>query len=77
LADINERERDTMPIHSKYGKAVKTKLERISRRARANKENVFNNIGHVIDMELLQEKYRQLDGSKAVGIMFPKLAETG
>ncbi len=77
MADRNERERDTMPIHSKYGITVKTKLERISRRARANKENVFNNIGHVIDRELLQEKYRQLDGRKAVGIDGVKKTDYG
>lgn len=45
-----------------------TKLERISELSAANKEMVFNNLGHHIDMLLLKEMYRQLDRKKAVGI---------
>jgi group II intron reverse transcriptase/maturase len=37
-------------------------------KSRADKECVFNNLGHVIDLELLRECHRSLDGSKAVGI---------
>ena len=66
-----------MSIHSKYGKTGKTKLERIGERARANKDSVFDNIGHAIDIELLREKYRQLDGRKAVGIDGVKKADYG
>jgi len=55
-------------VHSKDEVHKKTKLERIGKLAREQKETVFNNLGHVIDLELLQECYRRLDGNKAVGI---------
>lgn len=45
-----------------------TKLERIGKRAKFRKDTVFNNIGHVVDLDLLRESYRQLDRKKAVGI---------
>jgi RNA-directed DNA polymerase len=45
-----------------------TKLEGIGRRASFRKDTVFNNIWHVIDMELLHECYKLLDGNKAIGI---------
>ncbi len=45
-----------------------TKLERISLRAKKDKESVFNNLGHALDVDLLREQYYQLDGRKAVGI---------
>lgn len=45
-----------------------TKLERIGKCASFRKETVFNNIGYVIDLDLLRESYQQLDGKKAVGI---------
>lgn len=45
-----------------------TKLESIGRRAMHRKDTVFNNIGHVVDLDLLRECYRQLEGKKAVGI---------
>jgi len=46
----------------------KTKLERIGELAQTQKETVFNNLAHVLDLDLLRESYRQLEGKKAVGI---------
>jgi len=45
-----------------------TKLNRISELSRDNKDIVFNNLGHMINLENLQDTYYQMDGSKAVGI---------
>lgn len=57
-----------MTIPTADGKQKTTKLERISKRAKFKKETVFNNIGHVVDLDLLRASYRQLEGKKAVGI---------
>lgn len=57
-----------MTIHSYDGKSGQTKLDRISELSSTNKEMVFNNIGHLINISLLKELYHQLDGTKAVGI---------
>ena len=45
-----------------------TKLKRIGKKAVCDKETVFNNIGCVIDLDLLRESYHELDGRKAIGI---------
>lgn len=45
-----------------------TKLARIEAKSRQEPSLVFNNLGHIIDEDLLRECYRSLDGSKAVGI---------
>ena len=37
-------------------------------RSAKNRGEVFNNIGHAIDVDLLRDVFRQLDGKKAVGI---------
>jgi RNA-directed DNA polymerase len=57
-----------MSVHSKDRIAGSTKLERIGDRAKNDVETVFNNIGHVIDVGMLEVVYQQLDGNKAVGI---------
>lgn len=57
-----------MLTHSKGENQKKTKLDRIGKLARSQKDIVFNNIGHIIDLDLLRECYQQLDGKKAVGI---------
>lgn len=57
-----------MAVHTEYGKQKTTKLECISRRAIHRKDTVFNNIGYVIDLDLLRECYQELDGKKAIGI---------
>jgi Retron-type reverse transcriptase len=57
-----------MSVQSDDGKQKTTNLERIGKRASFRKDTVFNNIGYVVDLDLLRESYRQLDGKKAVGI---------
>jgi RNA-directed DNA polymerase len=57
-----------MSVHTENGKQQTTKLEGIGKRAEFKKDPVFNNIGHVVDLELLRASYRQLEGAKAVGI---------
>ena len=57
-----------MTVHRTDGKQQTTKLERIGSIAEAQKDIVFNNIGHAIDLALLRKSYHQLDGNKAVGI---------
>jgi len=57
-----------MAVHTEDGKQKTTKLESISRRAVYRKDTVFNNIGHVVDLDLLHECYQVLDGKKALGI---------
>jgi len=56
-----------MTVHSKDRKSGKTKLERIGERAK-DTSCMFNNLGHVINAELLREQYHQLDGRKAIGV---------
>lgn len=53
---------------SKGENQKKTKLDRIGELAASQKDDVFNNIAHVVDLDLLTECYQQLDGKKAVGI---------
>ena len=63
---LEERKGETMVARS--GETTwSTKLERIAMLAASNKELVFNNLAHVIDIGMLREMYRQLDGKKAVG----------
>lgn len=57
-----------MTVQTVDGDQKTTKLERIGKRASFRKGTVFNNIGYVIDLDLLSESYRQLDRKKAVGI---------
>lgn len=57
-----------MTVQTAGGQQKATKLECISKRARLQKDTVFNNIGHVLDVDLLRECYQELDGKKAIGI---------
>lgn len=57
-----------MAVHTACGKQKATKLECIGKRAIHRKDTVFNNIGYVVDMDLLRECYQELDGKKAIGI---------
>lgn len=57
-----------MTVTSVNGIQKTTKLERIGKRAKLQKDTVFDNLGHAVDRDLLSECYRQLDGKKAVGI---------
>jgi len=56
-----------MTVQTEDGKQENTKLAGIGKRAQYRPETVFNNIGHVIDLDLLRNSYTQLDGRKAVG----------
>lgn len=44
------------------------KLQRIGEFFVCDKSLVFNNLGHMISVDWLRELYRQLDGTKAIGI---------
>lgn len=57
-----------MPVQSAYGTQKTTNLECIGKRAFHKKDTVFNNIGYVVDLDLLRECYQELEGKKAVGI---------
>lgn len=57
-----------MTVQTECGEQKTTKLESISRRAKFRKDTVFNNIGYVVDLDLLSECYQELDGKKALGI---------
>lgn len=57
-----------MTVQTADGDQKKTKLECIGKRASLQKDTVFNNIGHVLDVDLLRECYHELDGKKAIGI---------
>lgn len=57
-----------MSQHSKVAKTLPTKLDRVERRARQDSRCVFNNLGHIIDVELLRQCFMGLDGNKATGI---------
>ena len=49
-------------------KILHTKLDRVEQRSRQDRGTVFNNLGYLINMEMLQECFDSLDGTKAVGI---------
>ena len=58
-----------MTVHSIDSiKTGQTKLERLGERAASQKETVFNNLGHILDKELLKQIYQQVENKKAVGI---------
>jgi RNA-directed DNA polymerase len=57
-----------MTVHTACGEQKTTKLECIGKRAIHRKDTVFNNIGYVVDLELLHECYQELDGKKSIGI---------
>jgi RNA-directed DNA polymerase len=57
-----------MVVLTDYENNKTTNLDRIGKRAKFRKDTVFNNIAYVVDLNLLSESYRLLDGQKAVGI---------
>lgn len=57
-----------MTVHSNDRKSWLTKLERIGEISANNPSIIFNNIGQVIDADMLGEQYQRLDGKKAIGI---------
>lgn len=54
-------------VHSTDNNQQETKLDRIGARAKSKKDTVFNNLGHVVDLDLLRESYHRLDERRAVG----------
>ena len=57
-----------MKQHSTEQINWETKLRRIMLKSCNNKELEFNNLGHVIDIDMLHSCYESLEGSKARGI---------
>jgi RNA-directed DNA polymerase len=57
-----------MTVHSNDRPSWLTKLERIGELSAQNRDMVFNNIGHLVNVDMLKEQYQRLDGKKAVGI---------
>jgi retron-type reverse transcriptase len=57
-----------MSVLSNDGSTWSTKLQRIGELSTRDKGLVFNNLGHIIGIDWLRDLYRQLDGSKAIGI---------
>lgn len=45
-----------------------TKLERISQLSKENPDMVFTSVWHIINIDLLKECHKEMDGKKAVGI---------
>ncbi len=57
-----------MTVHSNDRTSWLIKLERIGELSAQNREVVFNNIGHLVNVDMLKEQYRLLDEKKAVGV---------
>ena len=60
--------RETMTTLSIGGQTWSTKLARIGELSTKDRTLVFNNLAHIIDVEMLKSMFEQLDGRKAVGI---------
>ncbi|SPR02654.1 reverse transcriptase domain-containing protein [Orientia tsutsugamushi] len=57
-----------MAVHSIDRNTWLTKLERIKLLSSKNQDIKFNNLGHIIDLKMLEEQYKELDSNKAIGI---------
>ena len=57
-----------MTVLSNDGLPWLTKLERIGEKSACNKRQIFNNLGHLLNSDMLKEQFRQMNGNKAVGI---------
>lgn len=57
-----------MTVHSFDGQSWLTKLERIGEKSASDKQVVFNNLGHLLNADMLKEQFFRLNGRKAVGI---------
>lgn len=49
-------------------KITNTKLSRVELKSRANPNEIFTNLGHILTVDYLGECFDSLDGNKAVGI---------
>ena len=59
--------KQAVPTQQRGEGDLHTKLERIEKRSRADRDAMFNNLGHLINLEMLRRCFHSLDGSKAVG----------
>lgn len=57
-----------MSVHSEDRATWLTKLERIGKLSAKDPKIIFNNLGHIIDADMLKEQYQRLDPKKAIGI---------
>ncbi|KTD10970.1 reverse transcriptase (RNA-directed DNA polymerase) [Legionella gratiana] len=57
-----------MTVHSNDRPSWLTKLERIGELSGKDKPILFNNLGHLLNSDMLKEQFRRLDGNKAIGI---------
>ena len=57
-----------MTVLSNDGQSWLTKLERIGEKSACNRQLMFNNLGHLLDVNMLKGQFSRLDGNKAVGI---------
>ncbi|KJW07930.1 putative reverse transcriptase [Orientia tsutsugamushi str. UT144] len=57
-----------MAVHSIDRNTCLTKLERIKLLSSKNQDIKYNNLGHIIDLKMLEEQYKELDSNKAIGI---------
>lgn len=57
-----------MSTLSNGGTTWSTKLRRVRELAEKDRSLVFNNLGHIIDMDFLIDTFQRLDGNKALGI---------
>ncbi|BAG39743.1 reverse transcriptase [Orientia tsutsugamushi str. Ikeda] len=55
-----------MAVHSIDRNTWLTKLERIKLLSSKNQDIKFNNLGHIIDLKMLEEQYKELDSKKAI-----------
>jgi RNA-directed DNA polymerase len=67
LTDKSDDKGKPCPYTAKADMTRLTKLDRLGEAAKTKKEAVFNNLGHIIDLDLLQEMYRKSEGRKAIG----------
>jgi RNA-directed DNA polymerase len=47
---------------------LNTKLDRVEQRSQKDPYSTFNNLGHILDEDLLRACFHSLDGNKAVGV---------
>jgi RNA-directed DNA polymerase len=57
-----------MPTQHRGKLDLQTKLNRVEQKSRQDRGMVFNNLGHLINLEMLETCHHGLDGAKAVGI---------
>ncbi|USE37175.1 reverse transcriptase domain-containing protein [Endozoicomonas sp. SCSIO W0465] len=57
-----------MTVLSNDGQSWLTKLERIGEKSAYDRQMVFNNLGHLLNVDMLKEQFHWLNGNKAVGI---------